>query len=249
MRVCSVKIDNLSAEEIRKKIENFLTGRQHYVVLPYSLFLLRAQKDEEFKKILNEASLSISDGFGPVLAARILNQEKLQRFFGVDFVFLLGEVAARKDKKIFLFGAQEGMAAKTARVLKNKFPDLKIAGTCPGWGRDEDYVLELINEVRPDILVVALGMPKQEKWIIKNLSRMPSVKIAVGVGGAFDFISGRVKRAPGYLQKTGLEWLWRIFVEPRKLLRNLKAVGGLSWLILEHKLKRQKSKRKTTTKN
>src|SRR3989339_2093993 len=113
MNVLGVKIDNLSSEEIKNKLSGFLSGsRQHYVVLPYSLFLLRARKDEEFKNILNKASLSLSDGFGPVLAAKILNKQKLRRLTGVRFSRLLCALAAEKNAKVFLFGGRNGVAEK-----------------------------------------------------------------------------------------------------------------------------------------
>src|SRR3989339_1533263 len=137
MNVLGVKIDNLSSEEIKNKLSGFLSGlRQHFVVLPYSLFLLRARQDAEFKNILNNASLSLSDGIGPVWAAKILNREKLNRLTGVDFVSLICSLAAEKDKKVFLFGGKTRTAQKAGLNLKKKFPGLTIAGAETGYDFD-----------------------------------------------------------------------------------------------------------------
>ncbi len=235
--VLGIKIDNLTKAQIRKKLEGFLERGQHHVILPYSLFLLEAQKDEELKNILNSASLSVSDGSGPVLAAGILNGEKLRRFSGVDLVELLCSLAADKKEKVFFYGGLEGVAAQAARKIGRKYQDLKVAGTRGGFGQSDDYIVNLINATEAHILLVALGMPKQEKWIARNFKKMPAIKIAVGVGGAFDFISGRVKRAPKWMQQSRLEWLWRLAVQPWRIKKVLRAVLGLWWLILKEKFK------------
>ena len=98
-------------------------------------------------------------------------------------------------------------------------------------------VIKKINKAKPKILLVGLGSPKQEKWIYENLAKIPSVKVAIGVGGAFDFISGRIKRAPEFLQKIGLEWLWRLVLQPWRIKRVSKGVIGLSWLVLKSKVR------------
>ena len=238
MLVLGVKIDNLTKTQIERKLESFLkSDSQHQAVLPYSLFLLEARKDREFKNLLNSASLSIADGFGPVLAARILSKEKLRRLSGVDFVKLICQLATKKDEGVFLYGGREGVAVQAARVLEKKYLGLAVAGTCVGFGQGDDYVINLINATKAGILLVALGMPKQEKWIARNLKKMPAVKIAVGVGGAFDFISGRVKRAPWFLRKLGLEWLWRLIAQPWRIKNISRAVLGLWWVVLKERIK------------
>jgi N-acetylglucosaminyldiphosphoundecaprenol N-acetyl-beta-D-mannosaminyltransferase len=240
VRVLEVKINNLTRSQIEEKLNYFLRGQgQHQIVLPYSLFLMEAQKNRSFKNILNEASLSIADGFGPVLAARILNKENLRRLTGVDFIKLVCQAAQKNNQSVFLFGGKKGVAAKTAQALKNKCLGLRVAGLCDGFG-DYDRAVNLIKEARPDILLVALGMVTQEKWIAQNLSKMPSVKIAAGVGGAFDFISGNVKRAPAWMQKIGLEWLWRVAVQPARIGKVTRAIAGLWWLILKFKMQKIK---------
>ncbi|PJE59937.1 MAG: glycosyltransferase [Candidatus Portnoybacteria bacterium CG10_big_fil_rev_8_21_14_0_10_44_7] len=247
MRVLGVKIDNLTVKQIGEKIEEFLLAGQHQVVLPYSLFLLRAQKDKKFRNILNQAALSVADGFGPVLAARLVSGQKLKRFLGVDFVRLLCQIAQATESGVFLFGGQPHVAARAARVLQRQFANLPIVGTCRGFDLDENYVINYVNNSGAEILIVALGMPKQEKWIARNLIKMPKVKIAVGVGGAFDFISGRTKRAPWWLRRSGLEWLFRLIIQPWRIKKIFRAVFGLTWLILRSKLKTKSENIKIAT--
>lgn len=232
MYLLGVRIDNFILNEALEKIREFLKdGKQHYVVLPYSFFLIEAQKNREFKKILNQADLSLSDGVGPVLASYFYGKEKLRgRVMGVDLVWALFEKFGNKHS-FFLFGAKEGVAQKMALKVKQKYPLVKIIGISQGYVGD-DEVIGKINQAKPEILLVALGMPKQEKWIFANLKKIPSVKLAVGVGGAFDFISGRAKRAPKFMQKIGLEWLWRAFREPRKWRKILRSVIVFPWLVI-----------------
>ena len=125
--------------------------------------------------------------------------------------------AAQNDWPVFLFGAGPGVAEKAIENLKSKYSGLRI------------------DEKEPSILFVALGAPKQEKWIVKNLKEMPSVKLAVGVGGAFDFISGRVRRAPRFVQDIGLEWLWRFGRQPWRAKRIYNAVAKFPWLVIRSK--------------
>lgn len=235
MYLLGVKIDNLNLGESLKKISGFLSdGRQHHIVLPYSDFLVQAQKDEKLKEILNKADLSLSDGVGPVIASYISGGEKLKsRVMGVDLVFaLFAKFGAQHG--IFLFGAKEGVAQGAVKNILQKVPQAKIAGTINGYVADEEAI-SAINRSGAAILLVALGMPKQEKWIYDNLKKMPVVKVAIGVGGTFDFISGRKRRAPKMVQKIGLEWLWRLFVQPSQWRKTWRSVVVFSWLIIKEK--------------
>lgn len=233
MYILGVRIDNLSLEKSLDRINGFLTdGRQHYIVLPYSDFLVRAQKDEEFKRILNQADLSLSDGVGPVLASHIAGQEALKgRVTGIDLIWALFAGLGVKHG-VFLFGAKEGAAQEAAKNILQKAPQAKIAGTINGYVGDEEAI-SAINRSGAEILLVALGMPKQEKWIYDNLKKMPNVKVAIGVGGAFDFISGRIRRAPRFMQKIGLEWLWRLFAQPSHWRKTWRSIVVFSWLAIK----------------
>lgn len=228
-----VRIDNFLLDGSLEKIRAFLgDDQQHYIVLPYADFLVEAQKDEEFRRILNEADLSLSDGIGPIVASYILGGKKLKgRVMGVDLIWALFDKFSARHS-IFLFGAKEGVAQGVKQKIWQKSPLAKIVGTLNGYVNDEEAI-DAINNSGAEILLVGLGMPKQEKWIYDNLKKMPAVKIAIGVGGAFDFISGRTRRAPKILQKAGLEWLWRLFVQPWQWRKTWRAVVVFSWLTLK----------------
>ena len=224
LQILGVKLDNLNQEEVFVKIDDFLRGRkQHYLVLPYSEFVVEANQDEQFRRILNRADLSLCDGRGLFWAARFLGQPLKKQILGVE----LTETICQKYSKIFLFGGRKEVVEKTAKKYGSR-----IIGWINGY-QETERVIEKINQVKPEIVLVGLGMPKQEKWISQNIKKMPSVKLAIGVGGAFDFLSGQIRRAPKFLQQIGLEWLWRLIRQPWRIKRIFKAVVVFSWLVMK----------------
>ena len=214
--ILGVKIDNLTIDEALERIRGF-------VVLPYSEFIVEAQKDKEFRNVLNSADFCLCESRGLWLVARFLKKPLKEPISGVDLI-------RRLRGKIFLLGGKPGIAERARKKLNTK-----IVGVEHGY-QDLDKVIKKINKAKPDILLVGLGSPKQEKWIYENLKKMPSVKVAVGVGGAFDFISGRIKRAPKFIQKIGLEWLWRFIRQPWRIKRIYNGVIKFSWLVLKCKI-------------
>jgi N-acetylglucosaminyldiphosphoundecaprenol N-acetyl-beta-D-mannosaminyltransferase len=225
MEILGVRIDNLSMEEVLRKVEGFLEdGQQHYLVTPNPEFLVRAQEDRQFQEILNRADLAIPDGAGLLFASRFLSQPIKERVTGTDLMEKICQQAAQKNWSVFLMGARPGIAEKAAINLRKKYSGLKV----------EAGFEEVIGQ--PDILFVALGAPKQEKWIVRNLNKRPGIKLAIGVGGAFDFIAGRVRRAPGFLQQLGLEWFWRLTLQPWRGRRVFRAVVKFPWLVVKQKL-------------
>ncbi|MAF13300.1 MAG: acetylglucosaminyldiphospho-UDP acetyl-beta-D-mannosaminyltransferase [Parcubacteria group bacterium] len=238
--ILGVQIDNLSLQEVLENIKQFLNSRnQHFIVTPNPEFLVAANKDQNFKQILNYADIAVADGIGLIKAAKFLGK-RLQRVTGVDLVWAISELAAEKKYPIYFLGADEMIAAQTAEFLKQEFNKLKIAGAESGGEiinpqtPDQDLI-KRIQEARPKILFVAFGQVKQEKWIFANLDKFPSVKLAVGVGGAFDYISGEVSRAPKFLRQAGLEWLWRLIQQPARWRRIINAVIIFPLLILFRK--------------
>ena len=224
IEIFGIKFDNLTMEDAVEKLgEGLPAGRQGFVVLPYSEFVMRAQKDEEFRNILNSADFCLCEGKGLWLMARLLGKRLKENINGIKLIKNL-------KGRIFLFGGTQEVVEKTKQKLGNN-----VVGAEDGY-QDFDKVIEKINSIRPDILLVGLGSPKQEKFIYENLSKMPSVKLAIGVGGAFDYISEHVKRAPQFFQKIGIEWLWRLIVQPRRVGRILKGVGGLILLTFKNML-------------
>jgi len=225
MKAFGIKFDDLTVKEVLEKIEQFLkSDKQHYIVLPYSEFVVRAQKDKEFRDILNKADLCLCEGKGLLLMLKLLGKKLKENINGIDLIYNLND-------KIFLLGAKKEIVKKTKEKLGNR-----VVGYEHGF-QDLDKVIKRINMEKPKILLVNLGSPKQEKWIFKNLKKMPSVKVAIGTGGAFDFISEKVKRAPKFMQKAGLEWLWRLIVDPKRIRRIGVGVLGLLALTLKEKLK------------
>ena len=227
MEILGVRIDNLTMNEVLHKIQDFLRdGRQHYIVTVNPEFIVKAQKDREFCEILNNADLAIADGIGVIWASRIGGKPLKERVAGADLVKSLKFKV--KSFRVFLLGGY-GVAEKIA----SEWP--AVVGFS-----EETESMELfaqINQCQPGILLVALGAPKQEKWIAENLRKLPSVKVAIGVGGAFDMISGKIKRAPRFMQEMRLEWFWRLIKEPRRLPRIFNAIVFFPWLVLKSKIK------------
>lgn len=222
--VLDIKIDNLSFKEAVEKAAGFLCGDKNcFIVTPNPEIVLRAKDDEIFKNVLNSASLSIPDGFGLLLVSRLTKNRLKERVSGADLFEALCFECSKNNKSIFLLGGQADVAKKTAEKLQRKFPNLKIAGWLDG-DVDLENCWQVINDAKPDALFVALGAPKQEKWIYGNINKIKNLKLAMGVGGTFDFISGKAKRAPKFLRDAGFEWLWRLIIQPRRINRTFNAV-------------------------
>ena len=177
-----------------------------------------AQKDREYFDILNSCDYLLNDGIGIKIASKIEKLVLKKNLNGTDFIPEIAEMAAKKGYKIFLLGAKDGIAEEAAVKLKEKFEGLQIAGVHSGYGLDES-VLEMINNSKPDILIAGMGVPMQEKWIRENKSKLGSVKLFVGGGAILDFLSQRIRRAPLLIRKIGLEWLFRLCLEPGRLWR------------------------------
>lgn len=228
MRIGRIKIDNITRDETLSKIDHFLTGNnQYHIALLYSEFITQAYRDNYFKDIINNADLSLCDGQGLFLVLKIIKQPIKEQIAGVDLV----DVICDNYSDIFLFGGEK----KVVQKVVNKYSD-HIIGFADGYN-DRSFVIDKINKVKPKIIFVALGMPAQEKWIAENLEKMPSVRLAIGVGGAFDFIAARARRAPRFMQKAGLEWLWRFGRQPWRIGRIYNAVIVFPWLVFSKKVK------------
>jgi len=257
--ILDIELDNLTEPELNKKIEVFLNSdKQHTIYTPNPEFLVASTKDKHFKQILNQSDLNIPDGFGLKLASRFLYNKKLNRHTGIDTLIKTCQIASEKGKSVYFFGAGNGVAHETAQVLKKRFPNLKIAGADSGGKIMQSEIcnqksaiktipnpstlnnnqnIDKIKQKSPDILFVALGQIKQEKWISQNLSKIPSVRIAMGVGGSFDYISKKTPRAPKLLRIIGLEWLFRLILQPKRIKRIWNAVVIFSWLTLKEKIR------------
>jgi N-acetylglucosaminyldiphosphoundecaprenol N-acetyl-beta-D-mannosaminyltransferase len=235
MEILGVKIDSLTREETLEKIEEFLKdNQQRYLVTPNPEFLVKAQKDEEFCQILNQADLAVPDGIGLVFASWFLGQPIKQRITGADLVKDILKIAQKKKIKVVIFNWSQGLSSKKEieQAIENKYPGLRF--------KVEDFEkgIEFQNRegnFSSEILFVNFGAPEQEKFIYHNLKKIPSVRLAIGVGGAFDFITNRIKRAPKPFRVLGLEWFWRLFCQPWRARRIFNAVVKFPWLVVKSK--------------
>lgn len=192
--------------------------KKHLIYYVNADCMLISFKDKEYCSILNKADCVYSDGAGVVLGARIMGKSIPKRSTAADFMPRFCEVFAEYGFRIFLLGAKMGVAEEAAEKLVKRIPHLKIAGTHHGYFNKEDTggVIAKINSVKPDLLLVGFGAPIQEKWIYRNINSL-DVSVAWGVGGLFDFISGRTWRGPSWLLDNGFEWLCRLIAEPKRL--------------------------------
>lgn len=225
--VLGVPIDNLTMEEALERCDAFiadarLSGRTHQIATVNADFVVNSLNDPELRRILQEASMATADGMPLVWASRLLGGPIPGRVTGADLVPALAERAAQKGYSLFFLGARPGVAAKAAQLLQERYPGLKVAGVLsppvqPLLEMDQS-ILETIRAAKPDILFVAFGNPKQEKWIHMYANQL-QVPIAMGIGGSLDMLVGITKRAPRWMQQIGLEWAFRMIQEPGRLVR------------------------------
>ncbi len=213
VNILGINLSEFRQAEVLKKIADFLSdGNQHYLVTPNPEIVLAAGKDEEFFYILNKADLSLSDGFGLKVASWIYGHN-LPRVTGADITVELLSLAARQKIKIMILNWEGGLskANDISATLEKKFPEL--AFSVLDINRDKflaDEKIAIINSFSPTILFNTLGFPYQEKLIYHNLKKLPTVKVALGIGGSFDYLTGRINRGPKFFRYLGLEWLWRL---------------------------------------
>lgn|GEM_PF-115473 len=225
IQMFQIRIDNLTFEEAGERISRMIEERSAgYVVTPNVDHIIKLQKDQEFRQVYDKADLVLTDGMPLVWASRMLGKKIKEKISGSDLLPYLCELAARKGYRIFLLGAGPGIAATAAERLVERYPGLQIAGTySPSYGFEHNEeenrkIVEMLSQSNTDILFVGVGAPKQEKWIFQHYKSY-NIPVSIGVGAAFDFESGHIKRAPKLFQRIGMEWFWRFCQEPRRLFR------------------------------
>jgi len=232
-RILGIRFDALEMDEAIGVIEGYIKERtSHLVVTLNAEMMVMAQKDKDFKKVLKKASLLVPDSIGIVWAGKLR-----ARVPGIDMIDEIAQKSVHKGYRIFMIGSKEGVAERAAAELTRRYPGLKIVGARSGYFSKEEEA-GLIEEVRrtaPHILLVGLGMGKQEKWIAKHLDKL-GVPACLGVGGSFDVIAGEVKRAPVWIRRAGLEWLYRFAQQPTRLKRILALPKFVFMVIRERKL-------------
>ncbi len=223
------KLDLISKQDMRALFSKWLQGRvfNHVITLNPEICLL-AEKDHDYHKIIKKSTLSVDDGIGLQIAAKIFGAKMPERITGREVIAELCKLAVKNNKRIYLIGAEPGIAKKAGRSLAKDYPGLEIVGaeegiSESGFSVDSPELIQRINKSKADILLVAFGAPKQEKWISNNQKKLSNVRIAVGIGGLFDYMAGEVAQPHPFIQKVGLEWLFRLFTQPKRVGRIFNA--------------------------
>lgn len=220
--ILGVRFDNLTQQEAAQRGRQLLEeDKFHYVVTPNPEFLLAAEKDPEFRRVLNAADLVLPDGIGVVYSAKILGTPLKERVPGIEFAEAMLSALNDMGGRLYLLGAKPGVAEEAGRRICARYPDLVLCGTHDGYFKDEQAILPEIAAAKPDLLFVCLGAPKQEKWMAR-WGRHTGAKLAIGLGGCLDVFAGNVQRAPERWQKLGLEWAYRLKKEPKRIGRMAK---------------------------
>ena len=217
--VLGVGFDDLTMDEAVERALGFMSGRAaRYACTPNPEIVMAAKKDAALRSALASADMVLADGVGVTKAAAMLGTPLTARVPGIDFASGVMARLAQRGGSVFLFGAKPGVAVEAAEKLKGMFPGLIVAGTADGYFTDDAPIVEEINAAGPDLLMVCLGSPKQELWMVRN-GPAAGARLMVGLGGSLDVFAGVVERAPEGFQKLGLEWLYRLMKEPRRIGR------------------------------
>lgn len=233
-----VRINRHTTEEALARCRDFLRSNgQHMVFTPNPEMLVMAHRDDHFQFVLNESSLNLCDGKG----IQLLVKGDMPRIPGSDFILDLCKLCESEGKSVYLLGSgDDAVLGKVRALLEKRYPNLQIVGWHPGHemsmrresginklvfdsDKNDKLVIDIVLK-SPDVIFVAFGHGKQELWIQEHLTELPSVKIAMGVGGAFDFLAGKAKRAPKVIRSIGFEWLWRLIHQPKRFKRIVTAV-------------------------
>lgn len=221
--VLGVGIDKVTSQQALEKIGEFIaSGQPHQIVTANAEIIYQASKNEKMRNIINNAQMVTADGSGVVWASRQLGEPLEQRVTGIDLVNSICEQSAKDKWKIYILGSAPGVAATAAVNIRDKFPGCNIVGTHHGYfnAKEEKQILAELEQLKPDVLFVALGAPKQEYWIADHLADL-GIPVGMGIGGSMDVLSGNVKRAPKWMQKMSLEWLYRFLIQPTRFKRML----------------------------
>ncbi len=182
--------------------------------------VITSTKQPKISQLLKKFDYLIPDGSGIVWAIKRSTHQKISRITGIDLMKRLCQLADDNQYKVFFYGAKLATVKLMIKQINQQYPNLKVAGYLDGYQSDNQKIISTINQAQPNILFVALGSPKQEQWIQDNKTQL-KVNLIQGVGGSFDVISGNIKRAPLWMQKSNLEWLYRLIKQPKRIFRNL----------------------------
>ncbi|WIV13465.1 WecB/TagA/CpsF family glycosyltransferase [Proteiniborus sp. MB09-C3] len=229
--ILGVNIDKLTLKDAEERVKSFLNSNNiNTIYTPNTEIVMEARKDKKFKELLNEGDLVIPDGIGLVYAAKIKRKPLLGRVTGVDLSTSILRIANENKNSIFLVGGKPGVADKACENIKKEYPNINVVGSHHGYFKgthtgykgheEETEVINKINELKPDIVFVGFGAPKQEKWINENKDKL-KCKVIIGNGGTVDILAGTVKKTPEIYQRLGLEWLYRLMKNPKRIKRQM----------------------------
>ena len=240
-----ISVCNLTYEGLCDGIDRHVATREPgFIVTPNVDHVCRYHRDPSFREAYDHASFVLADGMPLLWSARLLGRPLLEKLSGSDLLPRLSGFAAERGYSVYYLGAAEGVAEAAAERLKMRYPSLRVAGTySPPFGFERDpqvnaSIVARLREARPDICFVALGSPKQETWLYGNYAAA-EIPAMIGVGAAFDFVAGRVRRAPRWMQKTGMEWIWRLIQEPRRLAKRYLIEDSYFFVLLAREIRRR----------
>jgi N-acetylglucosaminyldiphosphoundecaprenol N-acetyl-beta-D-mannosaminyltransferase len=243
VQILGVKVHTVTMDTALEQVRRFIReGGPHHLVTADTSCIMKAREDPALRDLINAADLVTPDGAGVLWTAKVLDLPLSERVSGVDLTDRMCALAAQEGYRVYFLGAAPGVAEKAARVLQEKYPGLPVAGARDGYfqPQEEDTVAEQIRAARAQMVFVALGIPKQEQWIQRHQERVGAA-VYMGIGGSFDVISGNLPRAPLWMQRNGLEWLYRVLLEPRRIVR-LTALPLFVLIVTWDRLKRMRDK-------
>lgn len=218
----NVRVDRVDFSAVMSQIRQAIQLRQPRQLVTVNVdFIKLAKADANFRRLINTADISVADGMPLLWAARLIGAPLPERITGTDLVLGCAQLAAEEGHRLFLLGAAPGVAEQAGAELQRRFPGLTICGAYAppfgAWAEDEDRrIVERVRAARPDVLFVAFGAPRQDVWIREHMVEL-NVPVAAGVGGTLNFLAGKIRRAPQWMQDFGLEWLYRVAQEPGRL--------------------------------
>ncbi len=245
IEILGVRIDDVSTVEMLDALIRFVDqGGTHQISTVNTEYLMAAQRDPEFAAVLHATALNVPDSVGILWAARWLGRPLRERVTGSDGIYRVAGLCAQRGFRLYLLGAAPGVAERAAHRLSERYPGLVICGTESGSyaTKHEQGIAARVRAARTDVLLVAYPSVPQEKWIARNLAQTGAA-VGMGVGAAFDFVAGAQRRAPLWMQRLGLEWLYRLLREPRRW-RRMSALPRAAWLVFLQGL-RQRARRPT----
>lgn len=219
IKILGFKVFNKSIDYFNKLIVKDLENNKRIIIFNINpLILMNFYKNKKIREAFNSQNYNIPDGIGVLIAAKLHGQKIKQRITGIDTFLKICEESSKINKTIFLYGSKPGIALKTKEVLEKKYHGIKIVGVIDGY-KDEKTVIEEINKVKPDILFVGTGSPKQELFIVNNNKKISDICLIMPIGGSMDVVSGKLKAAPNIYKKFHIEWLYRMIQEPKRFVQ------------------------------